>query len=122
MSILVVEDNDVLREMFRLALRGEYMVYAARSAKEGWRLYKEKKPAIVFMDIRLPDGNGHDLTKKIKEDDPQTYVVMATVNDIVEEKEKAAHNHADCFIAKPFSKDEIEDIINRCLDLKYRDD
>jgi DNA-binding NtrC family response regulator len=121
LNILVVEDNDLLREVYLLVLRAQHKVFGARGAKEGWRLYNEKKPDIVFMDIRLPDGSGHDLTRKIKEDDPLVYVIMATVNDIVEEKERAANNHADGFIAKPFNKDEINDCIERCLSLKQRD-
>jgi DNA-binding NtrC family response regulator len=120
LCVLVVEDNDLLRETFKLALRGEHLVFAAKGVNEGWLQYKAKNPDIVFMDIRLPDGSGHDLTKKIKADNPQTYVVMATVNDFIEEKEKAAHNHADGFIAKPFNKQEIADFIDRCLEMRAR--
>jgi DNA-binding NtrC family response regulator len=120
LKILVVEDSDILREIFRMALRDHETVFTAKGAKEGWKLYKEKSPDIVFMDIRLPDGNGHDLTKKIKEDNPATFVIMATVNDIVEEKEIAAHNHADGFITKPFNMREIDDCIERCLTLRAR--
>ena len=120
LRVLVVEDNDLLREMFRLALRGQHAIFTASGAKEGLRLYQEKKPDLIFMDIRLPDGSGHDLTRKIKEDNPSAYVVMVTVNDFIEEKEKAAHNHADGFIAKPFNQQEINDVIERCLTLKNR--
>jgi len=120
LCILVVEDNDLLRETFRLALYKDHAIYVAKGAKEGWRQYKEKKPDIVFMDINLPDGNGHDLTKQIKKDNPSTCVVMATVNDVVEEKERAANNHADGFIAKPFTKEEIDACIERCQTLKSR--
>ena len=122
LNVLVVEDNDLLREVFLLVLRAQHKAFGARGAKEGWRLYNEKKPDIVFMDIRLPDGSGHDLTRKIKEDNPLVYVIMATVNDFVEEKERAANNHADGFISKPFNKDEIADCIERCLTLKRRSD
>jgi DNA-binding response OmpR family regulator len=120
LCVLVVEDSALLREIFRKALRGQYAVYAASGAKEGWMLYQDKRPDIVFVDIGLPDGSGHDLTRKIKEATPSAYIVMATANDTIEEKEIAAHNHADGYISKPFNMQEITDCIERCLVLKQR--
>jgi len=120
LCVLVVEDSTFLRDVFRKSLRERFAVYAASGTKEGWRLYTDKKPDIVFVDIGLPDGSGHYLTRKIKEDDPSTYIVMATASDSIEEKEKASHNHADGYIAKPFNMQEIDDCIERCKEMKER--
>jgi DNA-binding response OmpR family regulator len=120
LCVLVVEDSPLLRDIFRKALRGRFAIYAASGAKEGWRLYEDKKPDIVFVDIGLPDGSGHDLTRKIKEHSSATYIVMATANDSIEEKETASHNHADGYIEKPFNMQEIEACIERCIALKER--
>lgn len=121
LRILVVEDSDFLREMFRRALRGEHAVYAAAGAKEGWRLYQEKEPDIIFVDIGLPDGNGHDLARKIKEYNPAAFVVMATASDFAEDREVADQNNADGYIAKPYNKQEINDYVDHCLFLNHRD-
>ncbi len=120
LKVLVVEDNDVSREVLRLVLKDKHKIFTAKGEEEGWRLYKEKKPDIVFMDIRIADGDGLSLTRRIKEDDPKSYVVIMTVSDFDEEKEKAAENRADGFIAKPFTKAEIEDFIERYWILKVR--
>jgi DNA-binding response OmpR family regulator len=120
LCILVVEDSDMLRKMFHKAFRDEHTVYAASGVKEAWRLYIDKNPPIVFVDIGLPDGNGHDLAHKIKEHNPAAYVVMATASDYVEDKEEAGHNHADGFITKPFNRQEIQDYIERCIALRRR--
>ncbi len=113
--ILVVEDNDIQRELFRLALRDQYLVYPASRAQDGWSLFNNKKPDLVFLDIRLPDGDGLDLARKIKEISPSTYVVMATLNNYSEAKEAASKVHADGFITKPFNRNEINDYIDRFL-------
>jgi len=118
LSVLIVEDNDVSREVLRLALRDKHQIYAAKGEKEAWTLYKSKKPDVVFVDIRLSDGDGLHLTRRIKEDNPETYVVVMTVNDFEEEKEKAAQNFADSFIAKPFTQAEVEACLERCWTFK----
>lgn len=121
LCILVVEDSSFLKDIFRKSLRTNHKVYVASGVKEGWRLYVDKNPDIVFIDIGLPDGNGHDLTRMIKKDDPSTYVIVATASDNTEQKEISAHNHADGFIGKPFTMKEIEDCIQHCLDLRERE-
>ncbi|MDD3370806.1 MAG: response regulator [Alphaproteobacteria bacterium] len=122
LCILIVEDSTFLRDVFRKALRAHYSIYTAGGAKEGWRLYADKKPDIVFIDIGLPDGSGHDLTVQIKKDNPACYIVMATASTTFEEKEMAAHNHADGFITKPFNMREIDDCIERYLSIRSRDE
>ena len=120
LRILVVEDSDLSRELFRRALKSGPSLYAASGAKEGWRLFVEKKPDIVFVDLGLPDGDGHDLARRIKETAPECFVIIATANDCAEDRERAGLNHADGFIAKPFNKAEINDYIAHCLALRAR--
>jgi len=113
LRILVVEDSDLLRQIFGTALGKEHAIEAAANAKDGWELYLKKKPDIIFLDILLPDGNGHDLAFRIKEKDPKSYIVMATASDYADDKEEAAFNHVDGFLTKPFGKQKIDEIIDR---------
>jgi DNA-binding NtrC family response regulator len=113
LHILVVEDSVLLREIFSGAFGKEHIVETAPSVKEGWNAYLKKTPDIVFLDILLPDGNGHDLAYKIKERNPKTYVVMATASDYTDDKEEASFNRVDGFLTKPFDKRKIDDIIDR---------
>ncbi len=112
-SLLIVEDSDLLRKMFQQAFQNHHLVYATSGAKEGWSLYLKKNPDIVFLDIGLPDGNGHDLARKIKKHDTATYVVMVTASDHKGDKEDAFYNHVDGFITKPFNKNQIDACIRR---------
>lgn len=120
LGILIVEDSDLLREIFCRVLRDMHSVYTASGIKEGWRLYREKSPDIVFLDIGLPDGNGHDLACMIKEQNPATYVIMATASHSIENRDEAERNHVDGVIAKPFTKKEINDYVDRYMAVRHR--
>lgn len=120
LHILVVEDHDLLRKMFSEAFRNIHTVHTASSAEEGWKLYLDKTPDIVFLDIGLPDTSGHELAHRIKERNPASYVIMATSSDYEEDMEEAARNNADGFIVKPFDKKKITGYIDRYLEKHLR--
>lgn len=78
-------------------------------------MYIERTPNIVFLDINLPDGNGHDLAHKIKQQNPAAYIVMATASHDVDDKIIAAQTRVDGFITKPFDKKQITNYIEQYL-------
>lgn len=113
LNILVVEDSNFLRQILSTTLGKEHIVEEASTIKEGWNTYLKKAPDIVFLDILLPDGNGHDLARRIKEHNPKTFVIMATASDYSDDKEEASFNRVDGFITKPYGKQTIDDIVDR---------
>ncbi|MDE2029195.1 MAG: response regulator [Alphaproteobacteria bacterium] len=113
LTILLVEDNDFLRKTFCEAFRDKHSILSASSAEEGWALYVDRLPDIVFLDIGLPDASGHILAGRIKEKNPSAYVIMATASDYAEDVEAAGHNHVEGFITKPFDKKKIESYIEK---------
>jgi two-component system chemotaxis response regulator CheY len=120
LRILVVEDSDLLKELFLHAFDSSHIVEVTPTLQEGWKLYVEREPHIVFLDVGLPDGNGHDLARRIKKRNPSAYVVMATGSRYREDKEEAAFNHVDGFITKPFDKKGINDFVERYIALNRR--
>lgn len=115
LRILVVEDHSFLRQLLSETLQGEHEVYAASNFREAWELYLRHEPSVVFLDIQLPDGSGHDLARRIREDQPEAYIIMATASHEVKDMEKANKNLVDGFMIKPFSKSIIVQHINECL-------
>ncbi|MGE3624283.1 MAG: response regulator [Bdellovibrionales bacterium] len=115
LSLLMVEDHPLLRKLFSEAFGASHDVHTASCAGEGWKLYLDSDPDIVFLDIGLPDMNGHDLAKKMKRHNSRSHVIMATVSDDDEDLQEAARNNADGFIRKPFDKQKIEAYIDRYL-------
>ena len=113
LCILIVEDSIVFREILKASLGDGYEVYIAANARQGWALHREKSPHIVFMDIGLPKGSGHDLARAIKQDDPSIYVVMATGSHDMADKVIAVRNHTDGFLVKPLQMKEINACVER---------
>ena len=116
LHILIVEDNSFLKNLFCQAFCQTHIIHAAATAEEGWKLYLDKAPSIIFLDIKLPGIDGHALAKKIKQHCASAYVVMVTASDHIEDKEQAMHNHVDGYIVKPFSKKKINSYIERYLE------
>ena len=120
LRILVVEDNDMLRTMFLKAFPSMHKVYAASGTKEGWKLFLETVPHVVFLDIGLPDGNGNDLAREMKECNPATYIVMSTANNEMDNKKEAVRNRVDGFIVKPFSKAALSECVDQFMNIQRR--
>lgn len=113
LHILIVEDNTFLRHQFDEAFNHEFTISTAIGVEDGWQIYQNRNPDVVFVDIKLRDGSGHELAHKIKEAGPTAFVVMATASDRKEDKDEAIHNHVDDYITKPFNRKKIVDSINR---------
>jgi DNA-binding NtrC family response regulator len=113
LRILVVEDQLFSRRILLELLHHFYTVDTAPSAKEGMRLYLENAPDIALLDIELADESGHTLAKFIKSIDPESYVVMVTGNNSVEDVALAKSNKVDGFIVKPYNKSKVLESIEK---------
>jgi len=113
LHILIVEDQAFTRKLLYDVLKNTYEVASAESVERGWQLYLETVPNIVFLDIELTDASGHLLAAKIKEIDPASFVIMVTANNSVEDVQVAKQNKVAGFIAKPFSKQKINEAIEK---------
>jgi DNA-binding NarL/FixJ family response regulator len=109
---LIVEDNDFFRQSFKERLEELFPVMDIReaaTAREALEKAKAFNPELIFMDIRLPDGNGLDVTKKIKADNPNVAVIILTNYDLPEYREAALQIGAKTYLNKnSFSWEEVE--------------
>lgn len=110
LSILVVEDNGMFLSIAKEML-SEYDVIPATTAKEGLEKFKSEKPNIIFLDIALPDGNGHDLLKEMRVINPSAYVIMMTASRLREDVLTSMEAGAQGYIIKPFSSSILEQSI-----------
>jgi DNA-binding response OmpR family regulator len=113
--ILVVEDDPLLRTLYTYAFDNRHEVYMAEDVKQGWALFVEKSPKIVFLDIMLHQSNGHDLARMIKKRSPETVVIMSTSSKFIDDKKEAANNHVDGFMTKPFNRATLSGYVDWCL-------
>lgn len=101
--VLIVEDNRVLRLALKSLLTSRFPsleVGEASSGAEALSEFREKTPSLVFMDIRLPDRSGLEVTRAIKETSPKTEIIILTSHDMPEYREAALHSGASHFMTK----------------------
>lgn len=116
---LIVEDNTVFRQSLNaeLSLRFPSMAIAeAADGKDAMEKIDSFKPDLVFMDVKLPDGNGLNLTKVIKADHSGTIVIVITAYDLPEYRQAALQAGASYFIPKgSWSGDEILAVVETIM-------
>ena len=103
MKILVVEDDRILNTTlcYNLSAAG-YEVDAALTKSAAERLCKKQEYDLIVLDINLPDGNGFDFCRDIKERHPDTAVIFLTANDMESDMLKGYELGADDYVTKPF--------------------
>lgn len=111
--ILVVEDDPFTQKLVGRALGTLYDVFYADSAAQAVQLYVRHAPDILFLDIGLPDVDGHTVLQKILDMDRHAYVVMLSGNGNKENVIKAVQNGAKGFVGKPFTKIRLEEYIQK---------
>lgn len=112
-GILIVEDQLFSRKLLMGALSQNYQCHAAKNASEALTLYALHTPDIVFLDIELPDMDGHTLANLFRKADNDAYIVMVTGNHYEDDIKKAKTNKVKGFIVKPYSRQKIMDSINK---------
>ena len=107
--ILVVDDEkeicDFLQEYL---IRKQYEAFVATEAQQAMELVKEKRPNLVFLDIRMPQKDGVALLKEIKEVDPAIGVVMVSALRDEELAKRTLELGAEGYITKPIDLDYLE--------------
>jgi len=101
--ILIVEDNAVFCKLIKETLQSNFPSLDISEAETGERALqsvKSARPHLIFMDIRLPDANGLEITRKIKNRYPQTVVAIYTNYDLPEYREAAKQAKAEYFLSK----------------------
>ena len=113
--ILIIEDNDVVREGLIFSLKqNNYEVLEAKNRKEAETIILEKSIELIILDISLPDGNGINIYEKIiKEKEIPT--IFLTANEDEEVIVKCLNLGAEEYITKPFRTKELLARINRII-------
>ena len=105
-KVLIVDDQDVIRKMMRLALAGRYELYEAADSASAWETLQKVHPDAVILDIMMPgDLDGLQVLDLIKADSnlTQTRVIMVTARGQVSDYEEGMRCGADDYFIKPFS-------------------
>ncbi len=107
-QILLVEDNAILREMIRRRLiRRGYDLILAKDGEEGLVVVREKKPAIVLLDMSLPGKDGWTVAGELKADDATAGipVIALTAHAMRGDRQRALDAGCDDYVSKPIDFD-----------------
>ncbi|MCD6296055.1 MAG: sigma-54-dependent Fis family transcriptional regulator [Deltaproteobacteria bacterium] len=106
-TILIVDDEKSVLKALRMTLEGNYRIITAEQGSEAIKLFHEEMPDLVLLDIGLPDTNGLDVLKTMKEKDPDSIVIMVTAIDEIKTIVKAVKLGAYDYLVKPINSQEL---------------
>ena len=107
-TVLVVEDDPSIQAGLRDAIEGDgHHVLCAATGTEAVDLFLSETVNVVILDIMLPEMNGYDVCRKIRETDKQVPIIMLTAKDEEIDKVLGLELGADDYMTKPFSVREL---------------
>jgi two-component system OmpR family response regulator len=105
--VLVVDDEPYITDLLSAALRFEgFSVDVAATGREALRMVGERNPDLVLLDVMLPDVDGTEVCRRLREARSEVPVIFLTARDGTEEKVTGL-KMGDDYVTKPFSIDEL---------------
>ena len=118
--IMIVDDEPGMLRSVSRVLRRDHEITTAESGEDALEKLANGTPDLAIVDIRMPGINGFELTRRLKEHDPDLDVILMTGN--AEEPDdnliQAIDGGAFYFITKPFDRRVLLTLVNRCLELR----
>lgn len=106
--ILVVDDDDKIISMLRRGLAFEgYDVHTASNGAEGLKMVLNEEPDVVVLDVMMPQVDGFEALRRLREGGSKVPVLMLTAKDEVENRVKGLDIGADDYLVKPFALEEL---------------
>jgi phosphoserine phosphatase RsbU/P len=120
--ILVVDDEPGMLRAVERVLSDAHQVRATRLSREALALAGEFQPEVAIVDIRMPDLDGFELMAQLKARFPRIDVILMTgsVDDLDEKLVRAIRSPAFYFIQKPFDREVLRTLVERCVELHWR--
>jgi two-component system response regulator MprA len=104
----ICEDDDELRSVLRSCLEGDGMtVRATASGTEAVRIFAEEPPAVLILDVGLPDADGRDVCSALRARGVTTPVLFLTARDALPDRLSGFHAGGDDYLTKPFALAEL---------------
>lgn len=119
--ILIVEDNPKNLKLFRTVLRSkEYEIIEANSAEAGITLARERQPALILMDIQLPEMDGREAMRILKSDETarQIPIIAVTSFAMKGDREDLLADGFNDYLAKPIDIKELRKVVEHHLHAK----
>ena len=118
--ILVVDDESAMLRSLRRVLEPRYAVATAATAAEACALAREAPPDLAIVDVRMPNTNGFELWSELREIAPELDGIFMTgaIAELDAQLVRAIREQAFYFVAKPFDREVLLTLVERCLELR----
>ena len=115
LTILVAEDDVIGKLYLSELLKDECkkILFASDGVEALKVLEKSPETDIVLMDIKMPGLNGYQTAKKMKQSNKDVFIIAQTAYALSGDKEKALNSGCDAYISKPFSKEQLLQVIEK---------
>jgi sigma-B regulation protein RsbU (phosphoserine phosphatase) len=119
--ILVVDDEPGMLRAIERVLGGTHHVITSGSSRDAAMLAADSKPDVAILDIRMPELDGFELMTQLKTLHPDVDVILMTgsLEDQDEKLVRAIRGRAFYFIQKPFDREVLKTLVDRCLELRW---
>jgi two-component system nitrogen regulation response regulator NtrX len=118
--ILIIDDEIGILKSLGAVLQDEgYAVSTAETGREALRLLKEEHYALVFLDVWLPDGDGLEILRQIREENPDTLVIIMSGHGTIETAVRATKLGAYNYVEKPLSLEKVVLMVQHALRERY---
>jgi DNA-binding NtrC family response regulator len=115
--LLIIDDErPILLTLEALLSRRGYPVQTASTASQGLKLLKTTLPALVLLDLQLPDAEGLQTLDEIKRVSPGTQVIILTAHDSLHNAIESIKRGAFHFISKPYAPEELLSLVDKALE------
>jgi two-component system OmpR family response regulator len=114
--ILVVEDESAIGQAIAIALGYEgFEVQTVENGRAALLAVETFRPALVLLDVMLPDLDGFEVTRRLRDRGDDVPVVFLTARDATDDKVSGLRLGADDYVTKPFSLDELVERVRAVL-------
>jgi sigma-B regulation protein RsbU (phosphoserine phosphatase) len=120
--ILVVDDETGMVRAVERVLGEVHTVVGRHSSAGALAVATEFRPDLVILDVRMPELDGFELMARLKADLPEVDIILMTgsLDDLDQKLIRAIRGRAFYFIQKPFDREVLQTLVDRCLELRWR--
>ena len=117
--VLVVDDDDVIRQLIRVNLELEgFEVYTANDGEDALEKARDLQPVVITLDIMMPRLDGWDAAARLRADPATSHIKVVLLSARAQEADlrKGSRIGVDAYLTKPFDPDELIDTVRRLSD------
>ncbi|MBO8128323.1 MAG: response regulator [Peptococcaceae bacterium] len=115
-KILIIDDEEEMRWVLAKAMEQEgFIPVTAGGGREGLELFFNEKPAAVLVDLKMPDMDGLEVVRRVRQVDAQVPLILITGHGSIDVASAAISKGATGYIIKPFSVAELRATVKRMV-------